>query len=219
MQSMRFWESLLYDDLEELHSFFVLDEAWQAFLDQDSVLDFLSLRYDMYTPVSNFVEFYALAQNHGERRTTPWLDPELDAEDYINETDNLIDIWSLILVLQSRDVQLLENVATVYDYWDIDEASVQLLLFVLGHDGTEEMADLLLKILTDYDVDEYLGWGPIAIGLAASGNTEMYSYLYEDLLTEQYYDTFQYYQEWTLFAIRTAKHHHQVQILALLEAL
>lgn len=250
MSTYQFWESLVYDDLEQLLFFYQVDQGWQVYLEEELVLGFLCAKYDVdVEKVTTFLELVEEAvqgtgpgresriQERVEERLTKigndlplveldkkvtgvdtdiyraLMDSTVDIEDYIYDTDLYIDNWTIVRVLQNKDIEPLEQLFLVKDRILFDEFSYELWLFVLGHDGTEEMADAFLELFSEEEEVQNNAWGPIAIGVAAGENKEMFSYLYEDLLAEEYYDTSEYYTEWTGKARELASKARNVSIL------
>lgn len=212
-----FWESLIYDDLEELLFFYQVDYKWTTYLEQEEVLQFLNDKYKPEKPATTFLELADGKPTINTDLLQRILDEDQDVEEYLAENDLVIDPWTVIQILQRKDLDLLIFLTSLKDYIYFSDFTTALWLFVLGHDGTLEMLDVFVQELLQGPFEEE--WGPVAIGIAMGNNVPMFEYLYEDLFSDEYYDTSDYYKEWTLLARDLASRHALMQIRELFDNL
>jgi hypothetical protein len=204
-----FWDSLLFDDLEQLDLFYNINEDWKDFLDEEQVLEFLEIKHEgsKTATYESFGDFYENHSNGRNELFSVFTNKSMDIEEYISENEICVDVWTLAQLIESGRMDFISKLLLLDIESSIaaDDFSVALLLFALGKFATEEIFDFfyynILNVITDFDTS----WGPVAIGIALGNNLEMFSTVYEDIFSEDYYDISSYYYQWTVVAHAAAK--------------
>jgi hypothetical protein len=196
------WSILLKAPQETIVEFYENNEQWRSVLESSQGLGFLSNRF----AIPDLESFHQFSQGKAVERTSYnddtisiLLDCEDEFIDYVFDEDVHIDPWTFIVFIRENRLGLLKGVSELEDRLETTPLSLDLYLYTLGQYGDEETASTLLNYKVYETITEQEGWGPIAIGLACNANTDMFSYLYEGFLCEQYYGD-SYYDDWTRLA-------------------
>lgn len=209
----RFFESLVFDDLEQLGIFYDTSHVWREYLSLDHVLEFLSFRYG--TGVRDFPSL---------RELNPKEVDSVPEEDYYYENDLQVDPWSVVLLLRENSEESIGKLLELEEIVSVKGFYADVWSFVVGMKGEVGLTEFLWLLFEGKDSSESEDdllphWGPVAVGAACGGNVKLLSYLYEDLLSEEYFDTSEYYCRWTRTALETAIGVHQDAAIEYLEKL
>jgi hypothetical protein len=204
IEEVHLFESLVFDDLEQLGIFYDTSLVWKEFLSSGKILEFLTYRFGLKQVPSDFA---SLREMNPEEVTT------VPDEDYFYENDCSVDPWSAVLLLRGNTEESLGFLLDVMEILFVDDFYLSLWSYVVGSIGSIPLFDFFQHVFSEEI------WGPSVVGAACSGNVALLSYIYEEILSEEYFDTSDYYSDWTRMALKLSITTNQKESVEYLESL